>query len=269
MFAHPTTFGQHLQPVGGRVAARRVPAGILNARWAVVACLGGVACSGSPPAPPVTSDMASLCAPSPGISGAPSSIADAIALANDLLARHPDGLTIPCFVQSLDRPLGMLAVNSVFSAQPAGGPRSPRTFLFTGNLVMSVVPSGPAVHSVELAEYVLPTRSIKAEIGFPLQAPLTGAQPYDRIRSGNGTWCSGCHLDEAQTDSVTITEAFATNVLRPRPIDVVPLSFVADQASTCDNTVEPERCALLNALLGHGAIEPREFSPDARTIYDN
>jgi len=234
--------------------------------WAGFIALSALACSSpaAAPAPVATSS----CRPSAAVSGAPSTISDAVALANDLVARQPEGLTVPCFVESLDRPLGMVAVNSIFSVQPAFGPRSPRMFLFSGNLVMSVVPEGDTAHSIELAEYLSPTRSIKAEIGFPLQAPLSSSTPFDRIRDGNGTWCRGCHRDEARVDSVTIAEAFGSDVLRPNPPDEVPLPYVANEATVCDSSLEPERCEMLKAVFGHGPIEPRAFSSDARTIND-
>ena len=241
-----------------------VAARSLNMRWGAVIAIGALACSSS--AAPATATTS--CSPSAGVSGAPSSIADAVVLANDLLARQPEGLTVPCFVESLDRPLGVQAVNSIFSVQPAVGPRSPRIFLFSGNLVMSVVPEGDTAHSIELAEYLSPTRSIKAEIGFPLQAPISSSAPFDRVRDGEGTWCRGCHRDETRADSVTIAEAFGSDVLRPAPADEVPLPYVANEASACDSSLEPGRCAMLDAVFGHGPVEPRAFSRDARTIND-
>lgn len=101
-----------------------------------------------------------------------------------------------------------------------------------------------------------------------MQVPLSAAAPYDRVREGPGTWCRGCHRYEAQVDSVAIAEGFASDVLRPSPLDDVALSYVANEASICDGSAEPERCEMLNSLFAHDPIEPRDFSSDARTIYD-
>jgi hypothetical protein len=185
---------------------------------------------------------------------------------NDLLAQGRPEVTLPCFVESLARPLGAVAVNSRFSAQPAAGPRSPRVFLFSGPLVVSVVPAGPAADLLELAEYVSPVRSIKAEIAFPRLAPASPTEPYDRIAATGGTVCGGCHRNEAAADAVDGIHAFVSDVLRPSPADEVPWSSVEDQAAACDSGAEPARCALFNAVLGHGPLEPRAFSPDAATI---
>ena len=62
------------------------------------------------------------------VSNAPQSIAETVTLINAL----PKPLTLPCFLESLARPLEMSATFSVVSAQPAVGHRSPRVFLFLG-----------------------------------------------------------------------------------------------------------------------------------------
>src|SRR5450432_198125 len=57
-----------------------------------------------------------------GVSNNPQSIAETITLLNAL----PKPLSIPCFLESLARPIPVLATFGVLSAQPAVGVRSPR-----------------------------------------------------------------------------------------------------------------------------------------------
>jgi hypothetical protein len=42
-----------------------------------------------------------------------------------------------------------------------------------------------------------------------------------------------------------------------------------EQFLTCDVMADPERCAIFSAVFGHGDLQPRAFSENARTIYDN
>jgi hypothetical protein len=222
-----------------------------------------IGCGAPSPASPTTT-----CAAPAGATGSPSSIAEAVTLANALLATQSE-LQLPCFVQSLDRPLGTLAVNSVFSLQPAAGPRSPRIFLFSNALVMSVVPAGDGAPLLELAEYTSPTRSIKGEIRFPLDAPLAPSLPFERVATPDGTVCGGCHNPEQPADQVTVARAFESEVLRPRSVEIVSLDFITSQTAACDSTKEPERCNMLSSVYGHGQVVTQMFSPDARTIYGN
>jgi hypothetical protein len=188
-----------------------------------------------------------------------------------MLANQPSGdaLTLPCFVQSLDRPLATLASSGVFSAQPAVGERSPRMFLFSGNLVMSVVPAGVGADLLELAEYAGPTRSVKAEIAFPVAEPLAAGGPFDRIMyQQQGTACGFCHYPEREvTPEGSLIRRFESEVLRPSVREEVPLSFVDAQRQACDPVAEPARCRLLTAIFGHGAVVEGRFSPTARTIW--
>lgn len=213
-----------------------------------------------------------MCPPAPaGASMAPTTILDAIGMANALYAAKPaasPSLSLSCFVQRLSRPLTTLGVQSVFSLQPADGERNPRIFLFSGALVMSVVPGGPAADRIELAEYPNPLRSIKAEMAFPLTAPLPPNEPFDRIRNSTGTVCGGCHRDEQPSPQFTFTKVYESGVFRPRPQDMVPLPYMEDQARACNPQQEPYRCAVLRAVFDRGQISTGAFSPDAPTIFD-
>lgn len=254
------------------LCSRPIAAASILGRLSVLASLavGAPACGGASPAGSADAaaapDAAKACAPSSGGAASLASIGDAVALMNDLLAQGRTDVTLPCFVESLARPLGALAVNSRFSAQPAAGPRSPRVFLFSGPLVVSVVPAGPSGDLLELAEYVSPVRSIKAEIAFPRLAPTSPTAPFDRVAAAGGTVCGGCHRNEEAADTVDGIHAFVSNVLRPVTADEVPWSSVEAEAAACDPAVEPARCSLFNAVVGHGPLHPGAFSADAATI---
>jgi len=65
-------------------------------------------------------------------------IDDAVRLANAL----PKPLTVDCFVANIKKPLKVFAVDNPFSAQPSFGVNSPRIFIISNNLTISVVPDG-------------------------------------------------------------------------------------------------------------------------------
>jgi hypothetical protein len=198
----------------------------------------------------------------------PATIADAVALANALVAQRAP-LSLACFLAALERPLTVLGVVSTFSLQASvGGALNPRVFIFSGNLVMSVVPAGDGSPFVELAEYTSPVRSIKGQLEFPVTTPVALADAYESIRTGGGTLCGGCHRDEQPAPQVTAAQAFESGVFAPRPSDVVPLQQMQADWTTCDPRTEPERCAILSALFARGPVVTGSFSPDAATIFD-
>lgn len=200
------------------------------------------------------------------VSRSPSTIADAVALANGMLGNNAS-LSIDCYLSALSRPLTMLGAISTFSLQPSvQGALNPRVFIFSGNLVMSVVPTGLGSPDIEVSEYTSPVRSIKGQIAFPLTAPLTQAEPYDSVRLGYGTVCGNCHPAEQPAPQVTVTAAFESEVFQPTATTIVPLEKMLDDNATCDPQQDPQRCAILNALFNHGAVVTGAFSPDAPTF---
>ncbi|HVY39154.1 MAG TPA: hypothetical protein VHM31_14515 [Polyangia bacterium] len=219
-------------------------------------------------APPPDASSGCPAAPTAALAS-PATVADAVALANALLARRSP-LSLDCFLSALQRPLTVLGVISTFSLQPSvGGAMNPRIFIFSGNLVMSVVPAGEGSPFVELAEYTSPIRSIKGQLAFPVTAPIPLADAYDSIRDGDAaTTCGVCHRYEEPAPQVTAAAAFESGVLAPVPTDVVPLQRMQDDLSTCDPQSEPERCAILNALFSRGPVLTGAFSPDAPTIFN-
>ena len=100
-----------------------------------------------------------ICRPPASVSGAPQTIDDVTALINALVKEHDGKLELPCFIASLDRPLGATASAGFVSAQPAHGARSPRIFLWSGALVLSVAPEGIGKDLLELGYQTTPTRS--------------------------------------------------------------------------------------------------------------
>ena len=180
----------------------------------------------------------------------------------------PRPVTLPCFIESLARPLELNATESFVSAQPAVGPRSPRTFLFVDSLVLSIAFAGIGSHLLELGEgRPGGTRSLKAEIAFPVEGELTQAAPFERIRFIQAfTTCGGCHDDEQPAPDVSFTEAFESRALRPVPDERVPLESLRAEQESCDAVREPERCALLDAVFS-GAVVERDFAPNLATFY--
>ena len=232
------------------------PAGLL-AVTALFACPG---CESTPVrvAPALETLDLRRCKPGPGTTGSPQSIEEAVALANAL----PFPVTAECFVEALDRPLGIEATFSHNSVQPAQGERSPRVFLWTDDaLVIAIVLEGEGRNLIEFGQFVGPNRSIKAELEFPLTHPATQADPHDRVRNERHpsiTTCFVCHDDEQ--DEPSVPGGRSSLALRPHPLSLVTVSALSTEHQACDWTKEPDRCGYLQALMGHGPVEHRAFA---------
>lgn len=230
---------------------------------AVLAALSSIGCSEAAQDP---RDLA-LCQPPSWISGAPETIEDVTRLVNALADARGGTVDLPCFMASLSRPLGAAASSSFISAQPAKGARSPRMFLWSGALVMSVAPEGLGSRLLEFGFQTSPTRSIKGEIEFPVKAPLSLSAPYDHITAEPQTRCAACHPSEKPAESITWASAFESDVLRISEDELVEIGSVAKESESCDPIMEPERCALLRAIFAQEGIHAQAFSREARTIY--
>lgn len=179
----------------------------------------------------------------------------------------PKPLTLSCFLESLARPLGAQASNSVFSAQPAQGSRSPRIFVFREQTTLSIVPDGDGAALLEFGEHRTPTYSTKGEIEFPVTETLRETAPYeDLMLASNLTSCGVCHADERSEPAITGIRAFTSLALRTIPRDRVPLSALQQELAICDRQLEPERCSILDGLLGWGAVNEQEFPPEMQTF---
>jgi hypothetical protein len=194
---------------------------------------------------------------------APRSVADVVALLN----AAPKPVSLPCLLSSLARPLALYATNSVISAQPAVGRRSPRTFLFFDGLIASIVPDGPGSQLLEFGELRSDTRTLKAEIEFPVTETLSADEPFERIMfDDEKTSCAFCHASEQRDESMPTTRAFISQALRPAPRERVLLTDLSREAEACDVEAEPERCAMLRSVFLGGAPVDHEFPAPFSTI---
>ncbi|MCA9699534.1 MAG: hypothetical protein KC431_18555, partial [Myxococcales bacterium] len=125
--------------------------------------------------------------------GSPQTIAEAMDLVNAL----PAPVTVACFVESLDRPLAINATTSAFSAQISPETRSPRIFIFSGTLIMSIALDEPGRELLEFAQETSEGRSLKGELITPVALPADEFLPYDHLRYNEAiTSCGVCHRDE-------------------------------------------------------------------------
>jgi hypothetical protein len=200
------------------------------------------------------------CVAPSGVSGAPRSIPEAVALMNAL----PKPTTLACFLESLERPIDVFATNSNSSLQPALDAHSPRTFITRGPLEMSIVPAGTASAVLQLGFRTTLPRSIKIEILFPLQTAISMANVFDRVLEGNGTKCGACHAAELQTTEPGFPDTvFESDVIEPFPMFDVTVDTLRTESETCDPQVQPERCAMLSALFDHGEVRQTQLGLEA------
>ncbi len=183
--------------------------------------------------------------------GRPTSIEEAVDLINAL----PKPTSLPCFLESLDRPLGIAATDSESSAQPAEGSENARLFISEAPLIMSVLPDGPGSDKLEFAVDVGDGLSIKAELEFPIEAEIPYTQPYDEVRRETGTICGACHLREQVWETVDDVPIFVSEALQHPPENDISPGFVKALAGACDPEVTPQRCEMLTAVFSHGDTE--------------
>ena len=169
----------------------------------------------------------------------------------------PKPLSIDCFLKALKKPLKVYAVNSTFSAQPAGGFTSPRIFIINGNLLLSVVPAGLGSRNLELSELVSGTSSVKAEIEFPLEGNISRSEPFSRIleSTGGATTCRNCHLNEGRNYNYKNGEAYTSNIMFPDSYKRVSQTLLQGWASSCDLQKDRFRCLMLMAIFIDGQAQ--------------
>jgi hypothetical protein len=109
-------------------------------------------------------------------------------------------LTLPCFIESLPRPLKIQPAYSEFSAQPSPGYHSPRIFFFFDRLILTVAVDQDFVEYpyplLEMSYLVDESALIttKAELKFPVTETLSPAAPYTGLSfNDNISQCSFCH----------------------------------------------------------------------------
>jgi hypothetical protein len=217
------------------------------------------------PATGGTSNEGRRCSPAEGTSGNPKTIREALDLINGL----PQPVDFPCFLESLDRPLSINATSNTQSAQPARGKRSPRIFIVLNeSLSMSFVPAVVA-STLEFGERKAddPGFSVKAEVHFPIEDQLVPEDAFSRLAPDpstgrtleQATLCGVCHDNEKPTPDYPILGAFASAIVRPTPFFAVDAATLRKEVDTCDAATEPERCAMLHALFGHGNVVQTAF----------
>jgi hypothetical protein len=186
-----------------------------------------------------------------GVSGAPRNIPDAVTLLNAL----PKPTTLDCFLESLDRPIDVFATSSTSSLQPALEADSPRMFIVRGALQMSIVPAGSASARLLLGFRTTVSRSIKAEILFPLQTALSMSSLFDGVLPGSPSNCGQCHADEIQITRPDFPgPVFESDVIDALPRFDVTVDTLRAASETCDAQAQPERCAMLSALFDYGDV---------------
>jgi hypothetical protein len=176
----------------------------------------------------------------------PRSVADVVEMLNAM----PKPVTLPCFLESLERPFSLQATTSVLSAQPAVGKRSPRMFLFFDPLVASVVPDGTGRHLLELGERRSETHSLKAELEFPITEEVAPEAPFARLRYDDRlSTCDFCHANSEPAEEPVFPYAFVSQALKPVLRERVKVEALMAEARACDKAVEAERCEMLNVLF--------------------
>lgn len=209
-------------------------------------------------APDVGWPLPRACVAPPGL-GRPATIEDLVELVNAL----PRPTSLACVLESLDRPLAIYATTSTAGAQPASGPENPRIFLLQGDLAMSVILVGEHSATLELGYAIGDRHSIKAELAFPVDDTLAASAPYDQVQLGEGTSCGFCHGSETRVSSIDFASAWASDMFQDEPDQALSLSFLRQSAIDCDHEAEPERCAMLDAIFGHGEVVAGDLARDS------
>lgn len=189
------------------------------------------------------SSLSTNCLAPAGVSNTPETIEEAVRLINAL----PKPVTLPCFIQSLGKPLNIVASQSSSSAQPSVGLRSPRIFIFGEQLIMTVVPAGIGKDLLEFGQLVSSSESIKGELEFPIATKISATLPFTRIASGGGTTCTACHRPEYPTPGSSYS--FTSKAIMPSSFGQVSLSDLQLQSELCNTESEPYRCAILRSLF--------------------
>ena len=204
------------------------------------------------------------CAPEPSpcrLDARPASIDEAL----DTIGALPSPVTLDCFLESLERPLGLELTSDIFSAQPAQGAESPRIFVRNDTLTLSVVPVGDARRLLEFGEHVEDGLTVKAELVFPIDLPLDPMAAFDQVLANDdarATGCSVCHLGEVHVGG----GRYASVPLRPQDSMIVPLEVLLEEHATCDPAEDAERCSMFSALLDHGEVEHAPFPAHYLTL---
>ena len=195
--------------------------------------------------------------------GAPETISEALALLDAL----PSPVSVACVIESLDRPLRVVATRGTVSAQPAASEASPRIFVLSGHLTMSIVPDGRGREVLEFGESDGAGQSVKGELFMPVETPVAPGKPFDHLRyNEHVTVCGLCHRDERLHPAAHHPNAYISVAFRPLPRELVTLPHLRAEADACDPSTEAERCEILSAVFDHGEVEAASFPDTYDTI---
>jgi hypothetical protein len=128
---------------------------------------------------------------------------------------------------------------------------------------MSLILEGEASRTLELSYAIGDRRSIKAELVFPVDQALARSAPYDQVQFGGGTGCGLCHGAEARVDTIDYATAWSSDAFQDDPEQALSLGFLRQLAIDCDHEEEPGRCEMLDAIFGHGEVEPGDLARDS------
>jgi hypothetical protein len=79
--------------------------------------------------------------------------------------------------------------------------------------------------------------------------------------------CALCHYPERRVDRVGYEHAFESIAYRPNPLYAAPLPDLVHERETCVASSEPERCATLEAIFGHGPVVEGAFPSEMVTFF--
>lgn len=220
-------------------------------------------CSDPESETPQVLDGQTCIAPS-GVSNAPTTIKEAL----DLIDSLPRPVTVPCFIDSLARPLKLIASSSPFSAQPAFNAEAPRVFVVIDTLIISWVPDGDGSKVLEFAEERDFARSVKAELHMPVTGEMAYADAFDHLlrNEEKESSCGICHGQEERATDITYGNAFMSLALKPRDADVVNVARMRQIHEACDGNATPGRCAIYEAMF-RGDVEDTDFGRALPTFF--
>ena len=186
-------------------------------------------------------------------------VADLVSLANAL----PRPVTIADFIAALPHALALNATSSPFSLQPAVDADDPRIFIAMGNLVLSIVPTGPNVNTMEIGDMSSGMMS-PSQLSFPITSTVSDSAPYAAVLNSNGTGtvCARCHQKtgaEVQLSQVSGTPVFEMGKIPPFAKFNVPVTTIVSLAQSCDPSSNPERCDIFHALTTPSAPTQYQF----------
>ena len=72
------------------------------------------------------------------------------------------------------------------------------------------------------------------------------------MRPNGGTGCRACHGNEYKVYFGHGGEAYGSDILRPNPLKLLPVSDLKTLAGNCNAELQPYRCAMLKAIFIDG-----------------